>query len=91
MMKQYVEYNITKKSMATIEYVLKMASSVMETIIFMFMGLTTVSEQQTWNTGFVIVTLLSCLIYRAIGLSKYTFRLFFLNIQINMFRCCFIC
>jgi len=56
--------------MATIEYVLKMASSIMETIIFMFMGLTTVSEQQTWNTGFVIVTLLSCLIYRAIGLSK---------------------
>jgi hypothetical protein len=70
MMKQYVEYNITKKSMATIEYVLKMASSIMETIIFMFMGLTTVSEQQTWNTGFVFVTLLSCLIYRAIGMEN---------------------
>lgn len=70
MMKQYVEYNISKKSMATIEYVLKMASSIMETIIFMFMGLTTVSEEQKWNTGFVIVTLLSCLIYRAIGRSK---------------------
>ena len=70
MMKQYVEYNITKKSMATIEYVLKMASSIMETIIFMFMGLTTVSEQQTWNTGFIIVTLLSCLIFRAIGLYR---------------------
>ncbi|CAF1162501.1 unnamed protein product [Rotaria magnacalcarata] len=69
MVKQYVEYNITKKSMATIEYVLKMASTIMETIIFMFMGLTTVSEQQTWNTGFVIVTLLSCLIYRAIGVA----------------------
>lgn len=71
-MKQYVEYNITKKSMATIEYVLKMASSIMETIIFMFMGLTTVSEQQTWNTGFVLVTLISCLVYRAIGLSYRT-------------------
>jgi hypothetical protein len=68
MMKQYVEYNITKKSMATIEYVLKMASSIMETIIFMFMGLTTMSEEQSWNTGFVIVTLLSCLLFRAIGL-----------------------
>ena len=94
-MKQYVEYNITKKSMATIEYVLKMASSIMETIIFMFMGLTTVSEQQTWNTGFVIVTLLSCLIYRAIGLRRqkktssivYSFDFFYLNI----FRCSFIC
>ncbi|UJR27571.1 hypothetical protein I4U23_008852 [Adineta vaga] len=71
MMKQYVEYNITKKSMATIEYVLKMSSSIMETIIFMFLGLTTVSEQQTWNTGFVIITLLSCLIYRAIGVALF--------------------
>jgi len=68
MMKQYVEYNISKKSMATIEYVLKMASSIMETIIFMFLGLTTISQEQTWNTGFVIITFLSCLIYRAIGL-----------------------
>jgi hypothetical protein len=67
-MKQYVSFNISKKSDATTEYVLKMLSSIMETIIFMFMGLTTVSEDQKWNTGFVIVTLLSCLIYRTIGL-----------------------
>jgi len=41
-MKQYVEFNISKKSNATIEYVLKMLASIMETIIFMFMGLSTV-------------------------------------------------
>ncbi len=73
MMKQYVEYNITKKSMATIEYVLKMASSIMETIIFMFMGLSTVSDHHSWNTGFVLMTLLSCLVFRVIGIKKILF------------------
>lgn len=66
-MKQYVEFNISKKSNATIEYVLKMLASIMETIIFMFMGLSTISDTHSWNTGFVIVTLVSCTVYRIIG------------------------
>jgi hypothetical protein len=66
-MKQYVEFNISKKSNATIEYVLKMLASIMETVIFMFMGLTTVSDLHSWNTGFVIMTLVACAVYRAIG------------------------
>jgi len=69
-MKQYVSYNISKKSDATTEYVLKMLSSIMETIIFMFMGLSTVSDQHSWNTGFVLMTILVCLLYRVIGMKK---------------------
>ena len=68
-MKQYVTYNISKKSDATTEYVIKMLSSIMETIIFMFMGLSTVSDYHSWNTGFVLMTLLACLVYRIIGES----------------------
>lgn len=66
-MKQYVEFNISKKSNATIEYVIKMLASIMETIIFMFMGLSTISDTHSWNTGFVIVTLVCCTVYRIIG------------------------
>ena len=66
-MKQYVEFNITKKSSATIEYVLKMGASIMETIIFMFMGLSTISDNLSWNTGFVLITIFCCSIYRFIG------------------------
>jgi len=66
-MKQYVEYNISKKSNATIEYVFKMLASIMETIIFMFMGLSTISDNHSWNTGFVVITLVSCTIYRILG------------------------
>ncbi len=72
-MKQYVSFNISKKSDATTEYVLKMLSSIMETIIFMFMGLSTVSDHHTWNTGFVLITLLSCLLFRVIGICKWKF------------------
>jgi sodium/hydrogen exchanger-like protein 3 len=66
-MKQYVEYNISKKSNATIEYVFKMLASIMETIIFMFMGLSTISDNHSWNTGFVVITLISCTVYRILG------------------------
>lgn len=66
-MKQYVEFNITKKSNLTIEYVLKMASTIMEGIIYMFMGMSTVSDNHEWNTGFVLVTIICCTIYRFAG------------------------
>ncbi|CAF3624212.1 unnamed protein product [Adineta steineri] len=68
-MKQYVSFNISKKSDATTEYVLKMLSSIMETIIFMFMGLSTVSDSHSWNTGFVFMTILLCLVFRVIGIA----------------------
>ena len=72
-MKQYVEYNISKKSSATIEYILKMAASIMETIIFMFMGLSTVSNSHSWNTGFVLVTIVACLLYRFVGVFLFSY------------------
>lgn len=81
-MKQYVSFNISKKSDATTEYVLKMLSSIMETIIFMFMGLSTVSNHHEWNTGFVLMTILVCLVYRVIGnISE--------NIRLSMVKKCF--
>ena len=66
-MKQYVEFNVSKKSSSTIEYMLKMIASIMETIIFMFMGLSTVSDDLKWNTGFVLITIVCCSLYRFIG------------------------
>lgn len=66
-MKQYVEFNISKKSYSTTEYVLKMLASISETVIFMFMGLSVVSDYHSWNTGFILVTLISCTVFRTIG------------------------
>lgn len=66
-MKQYVEFNIAKKSDAAIEYALKMGANIMETIIFIFMGLSTFSDNHSWNTGFVIIAVVSCILYRFMG------------------------
>ncbi|KAG8247587.1 sodium:proton antiporter activity protein [Homalodisca vitripennis] len=83
-MKNYVEANISHKSHTTVKYAMKMLSSSSETIIFMFLGVATVSDQHDWNTWFVVLTITFCSFYRAIGVMLLTavvnrFRLYKLN------------
>lgn len=66
-MRPYVEANISHKSHTTIKYFLKMWSSVSETLIFIFLGVSTVAGSHQWNWTFVISTLLFCLIARVLG------------------------
>ena len=66
-MRKYIEVNIAEKSKITIKYVMKMLASVAEAVIFMFLGVSAVSSAHEWNTEFVILTLILCLAYRAIG------------------------
>lgn len=66
-MKNYVEANISHKSHTTVKYAMKMLSSSSETVIFMFLGVATVSDQHNWNTWFVILTITFCSFYRAVG------------------------
>ncbi|XP_071958686.1 probable Na(+)/H(+) antiporter nhx-9 [Antedon mediterranea] len=74
-MKPYVEENISQKSHTTIKYFMKMLSSISETIIFIFLGITTLvdSGQHKWDTAFVMFTLIFCLVYRFIGVIWQTF------------------
>lgn len=67
-MKSYLPGNISRKSLVTVKYFLKTLSSSSEAIIFVFLGLSTVSRNHQWNFAFVAITLLSCLLYRLIGL-----------------------
>ena len=66
-MKNYVEQNISAKSHTTIKYAMKMLASSSETIIFMFLGVSTIQSNHSWNTWFVILTILFCSIYRILG------------------------
>ncbi|KAK2718070.1 hypothetical protein QYM36_006759, partial [Artemia franciscana] len=65
-MKNYVETNISQKSHTTIKYAMKMLSSSSETVIFMFLGVSTVHDQHAWNTAFILLTILFCSVYRAV-------------------------
>ncbi|XP_075708815.1 sodium/hydrogen exchanger 4 [Rhinoderma darwinii] len=78
-MKNYIEENISKNSSITIKYFMKMLSSVSETLIFIFMGVSTVGKNHEWNWAFVSFTLLFCLIWRALSV-------FLLFSIINRFR-----
>lgn len=66
-MKNYVEGNISPKSHTTVKYAMKMLSSSSETIIFMFLGVNTVNDAHEWNTAFILLTILFCSVFRALG------------------------
>ena len=75
-MKNYVEGNISPKSHTTVKYAMKMLSSSSETIIFMFLGVNTVNDQHDWNTAFILLTILFCSFFRAVGNFYFTFQNF---------------
>ncbi|KAG7219437.1 hypothetical protein INR49_009271 [Caranx melampygus] len=79
MMRPYVEANISHKSYTTIKYFLKMWSSVSETLIFIFLGVSTVAGPHAWNWTFVVFTVIICLVSRVLGVIGLTF-------VINKFR-----
>ncbi|KAM4700554.1 sodium/hydrogen exchanger 2-like [Discoglossus pictus] len=78
-MNKYVEENVSQKSYTTIKYFMKMLSSVSETLIFIFMGVSTVDKNHQWNWAFVCFTLFFCLLWRGMGV-------FILTQIINWFR-----
>lgn len=69
-MKQYVEANVSERSNTSIQYFLKMWSSVSETLIFIFLGVSTIQDVHMWSWPFVCSTLLLCLVWRATGSVK---------------------
>ncbi|KAK7899515.1 hypothetical protein WMY93_020368 [Mugilogobius chulae] len=71
-MKQYVEANVSERSNSSIQYFLKMWSSVSETLIFIFLGVSTIQDVHMWSWAFVSATLLLCLIWRASGVLLLT-------------------
>ncbi|KAG7273592.1 hypothetical protein CRUP_019838 [Coryphaenoides rupestris] len=72
-MRPYVEANISHKSYTTVKYFLKMWSSVSETLIFIFLGVSTVAGPHAWNWTFVVVTVVMCLVSRVMGVVGLTF------------------
>ncbi|KAM7384681.1 hypothetical protein PAMA_011846 [Pampus argenteus] len=72
-MRPYVEANISHKSYTTIKYFLKMWSSVSETLIFIFLGVSTVVGPHAWNWTFVICTVVLCLVSRVLGVVGLTY------------------
>lgn len=63
----YALKNISQKSYTTVKYFTRMLSSTSDAVIFLFLGMVLVSDKHIWHTGFVMWTLLLCLICRFAG------------------------
>ncbi|XP_041351124.1 sodium/hydrogen exchanger 1-like [Gigantopelta aegis] len=69
----YAFHNISNHSRTTVKYFTRTMSSACEVVIFMFLGLALVREDHVWHTGFVLWTVLFCLLYRFIIVFGMTF------------------
>ncbi|XP_012515602.1 PREDICTED: sodium/hydrogen exchanger 3 isoform X2 [Propithecus coquereli] len=73
---KYVKANISEQSATTVRYMMKLLASSAETIIFMFLGISAVDPLiWTWNTAFILLTLVFISVYRAIGVVLQTWVL----------------
>ncbi|XP_055330823.1 Na(+)/H(+) exchanger beta-like [Paramacrobiotus metropolitanus] len=79
---QYAVHNVSFKSRTTVKYFSKMAAAVCDAVIFLVLGLVIVNDSHIWHTGFVLWTLLFCIVYRFIGV----FGLTWLANKINRMR-----
>uniref|UniRef100_A0A0N5AVX8 Sodium/hydrogen exchanger n=1 Tax=Syphacia muris TaxID=451379 RepID=A0A0N5AVX8_9BILA len=61
-MRPYVQENIPEKAFSVL-------SISAETVIFVFLGLSTVSSDHHWNSAFIIVTVTLCILYRTLGVT----------------------
>jgi sodium/hydrogen exchanger-like protein 3 len=73
LMRHYAESNMERASTITVRQLLKNLALMSETIIFIFLGLHTVtSDNHSWNTAFILFTLLFVIVYRTIGVFALT-------------------
>ncbi|XP_043575286.1 sodium/hydrogen exchanger 3-like [Chiloscyllium plagiosum] len=73
---KYVQANLCEQSIITVRYTMKMLASGAETIIFMFLGVSAVDTTiWTWNTPFILFTLVFISVYRVIGVVAQTWIL----------------
>ncbi|CAL2043310.1 unnamed protein product [Caenorhabditis brenneri] len=66
-MKQYVEGNITDSAANSVKYITKIISQSSEIVIYMFLGLSTISADHYFDLPFTLAAVFFSLFYRTIG------------------------
>ena len=77
--KRYAFQNLSKKSYTTVKYGLKTMASVSDCVIFIFLGMEVLRRQHSWHLGFILATLLLCLVFRFLSV-------FLLGSLVNIWR-----
>lgn len=72
MQKRYAFLNISQKSYTTVKYSVKTVASISDCVIFLFLGIVTLSHDLQWHTGFVCWTLSLCIGIRFVSVFGLT-------------------
>lgn len=67
--KRYAFPNISKKSYTTVKYSVKTLSAFSDCIIFLFLGIVTISKTHAWQYQFAIWTIILCTVVRFLGVG----------------------
>ncbi|VDQ03566.1 unnamed protein product [Trichobilharzia regenti] len=62
----YAFHNIDRRSVITIENFVKVIAELSESVVFVFLGVTVISEILKWHTGYALWSMVICLIARGI-------------------------
>ncbi|XP_033104347.1 Na(+)/H(+) exchanger beta-like isoform X2 [Anneissia japonica] len=69
---EYAFGNISRKSNITVKYFIKVLSMTSESIIFFSLGQTMWDNEMVWNSGFILLTLVFCFIFRCFSVTLLT-------------------
>ena len=78
-MKSYVNANISEKSQTSVKCDMQSLGNTAEAVIFLFLGVNTVLHGHVSNVPFTLVTILTCLVVRTVGVVV-------LSAMVNRFR-----
>jgi len=70
--KHYAFQNISKKSFTTVKYSVKTLASTSDCVIFLFLGMSILTEKHYWHPGFIIATILLCIIFRFLSTTLFS-------------------
>ncbi|RWS27258.1 Na(+)/H(+) exchanger protein 7-like protein, partial [Leptotrombidium deliense] len=72
---EYARHNVSRKSYTATKYITQTLSSIADTIIFIFLGIVLIRDNHYWDTSFVLLTTIFCVVYRFAGVFLLTFLL----------------
>lgn len=73
MQAEYARHNISQRSYTTIKYLSKTLSSISDVIIFLFLGMVLIRDDHDWNSPFVLLTTIFCVVFRFVSVFSLTY------------------
>ena len=71
--KRFAFQNISNKSYTTVKYATKTLAATSDCIIFLFLGLVLIEENHYFHPGFILSTILFCLVFRFASTFLFSF------------------